>query len=284
MRKTFLLLFSFALLFACSKKEPEKKSVIATVNGKGISVDQFISMGTPRVYPPIKVFSTLEGRKAILDDVIQEEVLIQAALDSKVIEKSDRLRRILIQGFIDEQLGYERYEPNQEDLKKYFEAHRTEIEKVKARNIFIKPKDVNDPQSWDEAKKRADSLLAKMRAKGAKLDFAAFAKEHSQDETTKNNGGELPFFTRKQMVADFTLGAFAIKNVGDLSDPVKTPYGYNLIQLTADQRGFEASIEEIKRKMNEERRNKRVQALIQELKGKANIKIDDKVLAATQPK
>lgn len=79
-----------------------------------------------------------------------------------------------------------------------------------------------------EVKARAEKLLAELRA-GA--DFAALAQAESADEGSARRGGELRWFGPGQMVGPFETAAFALQQPGALSEPVKTPFGYHLIEL-----------------------------------------------------
>jgi len=63
-------------------------------------------------------------------------------------------------------------------------------------------------------------------------DFAALAEELSQDPGSASQGGDLGFFERDVMDPAFEEAAFALQNVGDISEPVKTEFGYHLIKLT----------------------------------------------------
>ncbi len=62
-------------------------------------------------------------------------------------------------------------------------------------------------------------------------DFATLAREKSDDTGTSSNGGELPWFGTGQMVSEFESAAFALKNVGDISAPIKSSYGWHIIKL-----------------------------------------------------
>lgn len=77
------------------------------------------------------------------------------------------------------------------------------------------------------AKKKAEDLLAKIKA-GA--DFAALAKQYSDDPGSKAAGGDLGWIRHGMMVAPFESALFSLKE-GQVSDPVETPYGWHLIKL-----------------------------------------------------
>ena len=78
----------------------------------------------------------------------------------------------------------------------------------------------------------------------AGADFAAMAKELSDDPSAKTNGGQIGWFTRDRMDPSFSQGAFDMKNVGDISEPIKSRFGYHLIRFegrrAAEVRPFEA--------------------------------------------
>ncbi|MCU0241617.1 MAG: peptidylprolyl isomerase, partial [Vicinamibacteria bacterium] len=120
------------------------------------------------------------------------------------------------------------------DIKTYYKENEErfrEEEQVCASHILIKTQSdpkaaVGHPEA--EAKKLAEALLAKVKG-GA--DFAALAKQSSEDEGSKVKGGSLDCFTRERMVPEFSEVAFNLK-AGETSELVKSPYGYHIIRVT----------------------------------------------------
>lgn len=95
-------------------------------------------------------------------------------------------------------------------------------EEVRVRHILIDAKSC-------EPDKRIAELLQQARAPGA--DFAALAREHSQDPGSARRGGDLGFFAAGRMAPEFEKAAFALKNPGDISDVVRTSFGLHIIRL-----------------------------------------------------
>ncbi len=108
------------------------------------------------------------------------------------------------------------------DVKKYYEAHKTEIEnqydEVKAAHILL------------TSKATADKVLNMIKEK--KLTFAEAAKKYSKDPGSAKKGGELGWFTRNQMVKPFSDAAFAAK-VGQIVGPIQSQYGWHIIDVQA---------------------------------------------------
>jgi peptidyl-prolyl cis-trans isomerase D len=96
-------------------------------------------------------------------------------------------------------------------------------EQIRASHILLKT------ENKDEAavKAVAESVLAKVKAGG---DFAALAKQYSEDDASKVNGGDLDYFGRGRMVKAFEDAAFALEP-GKVSDLVKTEYGFHIIKV-----------------------------------------------------
>ena len=106
----------------------------------------------------------------------------------------------------------------------------TEPEQVKARHILIKPRGEGDEeQKFEEAKKVIQELYEK--AKNGE-DFAKLATENSEDPGSAKNGGDLGFFGRNAMVKEFENAAFSAE-VGAITEPVRTSYGYHIIKVEA---------------------------------------------------
>ena len=83
------------------------------------------------------------------------------------------------------------------------------------------------PEEKAKAKTAIDSIY-QLLLNGA--DFAELAKKESQDRRSAVRGGEMPWFSAGSIVKEFSAPAFALKNDGDISEPVKTAYGYHIIK------------------------------------------------------
>jgi len=91
------------------------------------------------------------------------------------------------------------------------------------------------------ARKKAEELLAKVKAGG---DFAALAKERSEDAGSAANGGDLGLFTRGRMTPAFEEAAFALQG-GGLSDVVETPFGFHVIKVEEHRPGGAKPLETV---------------------------------------
>lgn len=125
-----------------------------------------------------------------------------------------------------------------EELKTYFDENKDslgEAEQVKASHILVE----------DEA--TAKEIKQKL-ADGA--DFAELAKEYSTDEGSKENGGELGFFPRGTMVTEFEDVAFSLP-INEISEPVKSDYGYHIIKVEEKKEAKEANFDDSKAAIKE---------------------------------
>jgi foldase protein PrsA len=124
-----------------------------------------------------------------------------------------------------------------EVLKKYYgltpEEFKDEIYKSRLLRQKVSDKFSSDDTVNQDAKKKAEEVLAKVKAGE---DFATLAKQYSQDSTA-SNGGDLGYFAKGKMVPEFEKAAFAMK-AGEVSGLVKTVYGYHIIKVT-DVKGEE---------------------------------------------
>jgi peptidyl-prolyl cis-trans isomerase C len=106
-------------------------------------------------------------------------------------------------------------------------AKYTLPEKVRAAHILVR----TEKRAKDEALKLAREIRAKVVADGA--DFAALAREFSEDRSVTTNGGDLGWFAAAQMDPAFSAGAFALRKPGEVSEPVLSKSGYHIIRLDA---------------------------------------------------
>jgi peptidyl-prolyl cis-trans isomerase C len=112
-------------------------------------------------------------------------------------------------------------------------------EEISASHILFDTK----KHSSDEARKLAVEARAKI-ASGA--DFNAMAKQVSEDPSAKENSGRLGWFTRNRMDPAFSRAAFALKQAGDISEPVQSTFGWHIIRLDERRAPRVRSWEEVK--------------------------------------
>ncbi|MGJ7921140.1 peptidylprolyl isomerase [Neobacillus sp. LXY-4] len=150
-----------------------------------------------------------------------------------------------------------------DEMKTYFEENKTsfeEGEQVKASHILV------------EDEKTANEIKDKL-ANGA--DFAELAKEYSTDTGSKDNGGDLGFFVKGEMVAEFEEAAFSMA-VNEISAPIKTDYGYHIIKVVEKKAASEAKFDdhkdEIKETLLSEKMQSEYTTWLEEAKKDAEIK------------
>ena len=113
-------------------------------------------------------------------------------------------------------------------------------EEVRVRHILLPvAKDGSDDA---QVKARAEALVEQLRG-GA--DFAALAKAESSDSGSAQRGGELDWFGRGKMTPAFEHAAFALTKPGDISAPVKTPFGWHIIELLERKPAMKLSFEQV---------------------------------------
>ncbi|WP_031407707.1 SurA N-terminal domain-containing protein [Thiomonas sp. FB-Cd] len=120
-----------------------------------------------------------------------------------------------------------------EEVKAYYEKHIGQFnspEQRKASHILIALPPNPTPAQEQAAKAQADKILAQLHSDPAQ--FAAIAKRDSQDPGSAPDGGNLGYFTRDGMVKPFADAVFAMHKVGEIVGPVKSQYGYHIIELT----------------------------------------------------
>ncbi len=115
-------------------------------------------------------------------------------------------------------------------IQEYYQSHQDEFkqgEEVKARHILIRPESQDDA-GWQAALTKAQEVYRKATAPGA--DFAALAREYSDDTGSKEKGGDLGWFGKGRMVPAFEKAAFSLEP-GQVSEPVRSQFGYHIIEV-----------------------------------------------------
>ena len=137
------------------------------------------------------------------------------------------------------------YEVTDPEIELYYSQNQYRFEqpeRVKLRHILFMTTDKSEEET-EEARRKAEEVMEQLRA-GA--DFEELAKEHSEDPGNADNGGDLGWVTRGDMVPEFEDAGFALQ-IGELSAaPVKTDFGYHLIRLDDRQSGSIKPLSEVR--------------------------------------
>jgi peptidyl-prolyl cis-trans isomerase D len=160
--------------------------------------------------------------------------------------------------YVDAQLDSlaSKYAPTESELRKAYDGaepgrFRTDEQRY-SRHILIA---IDDERDDAAARRLADDLVAKIKG-GA--DFAALAQTHSADPGSANQGGDLGWKTAGAFDPEFEKALFAL-NVGQVSAPVKTQYGYHIIRLDEIKAGSGRSFDEVRSELEIELRRQRSQ-------------------------
>ena len=288
------------------RSSQQRKLYIAEVNGVGITFNQWqnafsnaISQYDDRTLSSMDQSLINSFKKNVLEQIINYELLFQQAKKEKVkiskgdinleidkikdsfsspeefneVLKANKLtltqlkddikRQLMIQYILEE--AKNKINIIDDELLEYYNKNKEsffESEKVHARHILV------------ETEEEAKNIIRQLNE--GIIDFAELAKEKSMCPSAEN-GGDLGFFARGQMVKEFEDVAFSLKP-GEISDIVKTEFGYHIIKSEEKKEEHSPSFEEVKDQINSilryQRENEETLALISKLKEEANIVIN----------
>ncbi len=163
------------------------------------------------------------------------------------------------------------------EVEKFYQENISEFaqpEVVRASHILIRVDENADEATVAAKQKQAAELAAKAKAGE---DFAALATEFSEDPTAKQNAGDLNFFPKDRMVPEFAEAAFSAE-VGSISEPVRTQFGWHVIKVTDKKDAQTLPLEQVKADIAEylkdSQQQKAVEAVIADLRSNADVKIN----------
>lgn len=159
----------------------------------------------------------------------------------------------------------------EEDIRKAYQEETAGDKTASVRHILLLTQGKTEAEKA-EARKKIEDILVKAKAGE---DFAALAKQFSEDPGSKDNGGLYENFGRGQMVKPFENAAFSVP-VGQISGVVETSYGYHIIQVVdrkKETRPFEEIRGEIESRLQEGKQGSVVVDHIKSLKDKAGFKL-----------
>lgn len=239
----------------------------------------------------------LEGYRQILDELITEKLVNKAAagitvpqadIDAQIAkikaqfpsdeafskqlsqvgqtpeQLSETIRKMLQQQrWLEDQIAG-KTEVSDEEAKKFYDENKKEFEQpetVKASHILFRVNKDDSEEVVNQKLKAAQT--AEARAKKGE-DFTALAKELSEEPGAKESGGDLGFFPKDRMVPEFAEAAFSGK-VGDVSDPVRTQFGWHVIKVTDKKPAGTLPYDEVKAQLITYLKSKKQEDAAQEL-------------------
>lgn len=277
MHSTTKLLIAVACslaLVACKPQSEKAGKVIAEVDGKAITVKDF-NAELENVPPQYKAMAqSPQGKKELLDNmIVQQLVLEQAKKDGidKSKEVADRIedlkKKVIVQTYVKKKIEQD-LKVSDEEAKKFYEQNKDKFksgEQIHASHILVK------------SETAAQDILAQLK-KGA--SFEELAAKNSVDASAAK-GGDLGWFSKGSMVPEFEKVAFSLKE-GEVSNVVKTAYGYHIIKVTgkrpAGVRTFDEVKDQIKAYLLPAKQQEVLQSLRENLKKGAKISIKEDVL------
>jgi peptidyl-prolyl cis-trans isomerase C len=311
MKKT-LLLFVLPLAVACAqtptpKPAPAAKpvvqpgqsavkpvppvaedAVVLTIGDEKITRAQFEDFinGLPE---QVREQARTTAKRQLAEQIAELKTLSQEARKRKIDQTPAMKQQIAIQ--IDKTLAAALYQNLLESvktddavLKAAYDKNKGQYEQVKASHILIRFKGSRVPLRPGEKDLTEEEALAKAQDIRKKIlagaDFAATAKAESDDTGSGANGGELgQSFSRGQMVPEFDQAAFSLP-VGQLSEPVKTPFGYHLIKVTEHAM---KTFDEVKPELEKQIKPEQAKAAIEGLKKKTSVSYNENYFGPAAP-
>ncbi len=289
------------------------KDPVATVDGDKISkaqldeaFDKAVQMTGVKA-ADLTSEQKLEGYRQLLDEMITEKLVTKAAagitvpqseVDAQIAkikaqfpseedfskqlaqvgqspeQLNDTIKKMLQQQqWLEGQIAG-KTEVTDEEAKQFYEANKAEFQQpdtVKASHILFL---VNKDDSQDIANQKLEAAkAAQVRAKAGE-DFTKLAKELSEEPGAKESGGDLGFFPKDRMVPEFSEVAFNQK-VDDISEPVRTQFGWHVIKVTEKKAAGTVPYEEVKTQLvtylKAKKQEEAAQALLKSLRTSAQI-------------
>lgn len=262
-RKIFLSLVITALLanFAYGadvnvNNDPAKK-VVARVASQDITELEVMLFLQPFGQQAMMLYQSEQGRKMIIDDVISmrlyalegESKKLDEAPEFKAALENTR-RAMLAQSAMREMI--KDLKVTDDDAKKFYDSNAsmfTQPERIHARHILVKP----------ESEDVTAQIISELKAG---VSFDVLARKYSIDPGSASRGGDLGEFPKGVMVPEFEEAAFALKNPGDISQPVKSQFGWHIIKLEAKIPASAAPFEQVKPQIMQELQNQKTQELL----------------------
>lgn len=273
----FLLSLTISVLAGCEKKVKSTSPVLAKVGKAEITQDDYIKEVSRMPEWAKGQFMGKEGKEKFLEELIKRELVYQDAKkmklsnDPEYSEKVKEFEKMTLISLVLKKEVEEKAKVDDAEVRAFFDKNADKFTigtKVRASHILV--------DTEDQGKKIRERIR-----KGE--SFAKMAETLSKDKGSAIKGGDLGYFGSGQMVPEFEQAVMSLK-IGEISEPVKSRFGYHIIQLTDVKKGeiasFEQTKEAIKRQLLAEKQKGLIDSYIGNLMKKTDIKKNENALAS----
>ena len=279
-----VLMATWDIGYAAEKADKSTKDVLAKVGNKVITKQDMkaVIAAMPPEYQ-ISLQSNEQQQQELLNMLIDTQLFAMEAKAKKIDKEKAIVQRI--DGIVTSLLAQEYMKRKfssigkvtNKEIESYYNTHKSEFidpSMVKAQHILVKV-DVETATPKEIAVAEAKAASIKKELEGG-ADFSKLAEKYSDDPGSKSRGGDLGFFTKEQMVPEFSKAAFSLKK-GEISQPVKTPFGFHIIKVTDIQEEKQMDLKEstpsIQSLLEKQRRKDVMENEIERLKKKYKVSI-----------
>ena len=210
--------------------------LLATVNGREIKESDLNGLLQGLGQNAVQ-FSNPEGRTKLIDELVMQELLYSEAIEKgydkeqEFLTVFENMKSSLVKQYAMNKLLMS-VDVNDDEVKAYYEKHK---------DMYSQPEAARASHILVSTEEEANEVLGEINNG---LDFAEAAMKYSSCPS-KNAGGDLGEFTRGRMVPEFEEATFEM-NVGEISEPVKTQFGYHIIKLVEKKEPKKLSFDEVK--------------------------------------
>ena len=260
---------ALASLAACNKTQqaagPQPAAAapaVATVNGSAITRPEY-DLFVKDLLQGKKQELTADQKNQVLDDLINMQLLADQAEKDGLQNDPDTVAQLhllheKVMADAEQQKFVKSFQPSDADLKAEYDTAVAAMDKTeyKARHILV------------ATKEEGQQIIKKLKG-GAK--FEELAKTQSTDTGSKNNGGDLGWFTTSRMVKPFADAVVSLKKGEITPEPVQTQFGWHVIQLEDIRDKTPPPFDQVKAQLTNQLIRKKLQAYVEELKKNAKI-------------
>ncbi len=212
-----------------------ENKILAKVDGREIK-ESDLSYLMKNLGQNAAYFQGIDGREKLIDELVMHELMYSDALeknlenDEEFIAVMDNMKKSLLQQYSLRKM-FNEITVTEEEMKDYYEKHKEK---------FVTDEMVNASHILVDSEEKANEILEDITDG---LSFEDAAAQYSSCPS-KQAGGALGQFGRGQMVKEFEDAVFSMQ-VGEISEPIKTQFGYHIIKLTDHTPKRNASLEEV---------------------------------------